>query len=150
MVAVAKRPPGPRRRDWTGAFLQVLANEGTVTAACVAAKVGRSTVYRRRSEDPAFAEAWDDIDAAVVDVLEHEAVRRALEGSDRMLEFVLKAKRPEVYRDNVRLEHSGLPAGVTAEELRDAQRHAEARRRAESMTDEELDAFMLGAGATSG
>jgi hypothetical protein len=77
-VPIVVKPRGLRRRDWTRAFLQALANEGTVAAACTAAKIGRSTVYRRRREDEAFAEAWDDIDAAVVDVLEREAVRRAL------------------------------------------------------------------------
>ncbi len=39
------------------------------------------------------------------DVLEDEAVRRALAGSDTLLMFLLRARRPEKCRENVRVEH---------------------------------------------
>jgi hypothetical protein len=34
---------------------------------------------------------------------------RALDGSDRLLMFVLKARRPEKYRDNFTVRHSARP-----------------------------------------
>jgi len=42
-----------------------------------------------------------------VQVLENEARRRAFMGSDLLLIFLLKAARPNVYQDNMRLVHAG-------------------------------------------
>jgi hypothetical protein len=39
--------------------------------------------------------------------LELEARRRAMTTSDVLLIFLLKALRPTIYRENVRLEHTG-------------------------------------------
>jgi hypothetical protein len=65
-----------------------------------ASGVSRATAYRFRGHDRAFAEAWDDAIEEAVDMLELEAHRRAIEGSDRLLMFVLRALRPEKYREN--------------------------------------------------
>lgn len=97
--------------------------------ACSAAGVGRATAYEHKAADPEFAAAWEDAIEEAVEALETEARRRAIEGveqpivsggeiiatvqrySDTLTIFLLKAHRPERYRDNVRLEHTG-PAGV--------------------------------------
>jgi hypothetical protein len=42
-----------------------------------------------------------------VDTLENVAWERAIEGSDRLLQFLLAAHRPEVYSHRARVEHSG-------------------------------------------
>lgn len=105
-------------------FLETLAATGNVSAAARAAGIARSTCYRIRRADPDLAEAWTDAIEEAVDVLEAEARRRALEGverplvgagklirdddgkvvmvreyNDRLLEFLLKALRPDKYRD---------------------------------------------------
>jgi transposase-like protein len=110
-----------RKRAWLAAFEE----QGTVVAACKAASVGRSTTYEWRQKDEAFALAWADIEEATTEAMEREAYRRAVEGvseplvsagrlvtntqkySDTLLIFMLKARRPERYRDNVKVEHSG-------------------------------------------
>ena len=59
--------------------------------------MGRSTAYLWRREDPEFAAKWDDAVADGIDLLEDEARRRALEGSDKLLMFLLERRRPEVW-----------------------------------------------------
>lgn len=117
----ADEAPDTRKRAWLEAFEQ----EGTVVLACKASGVGRSTVYEWRQSDEAFALAWHDIEEATTEAMEREAYRRAVEGvaeplvsagkhvcdvkkfSDTLLIFMLKARRPERYRDNIKVEHAG-------------------------------------------
>jgi hypothetical protein len=87
--------------------LAALRETGAVRYACQAAAVGRSTAYRHRQADEGFALAWADALEDACDELEAEARRRAKEGSDQLLMFLLKAHRPAVYRDSHRVEHSG-------------------------------------------
>lgn len=123
------RNRGPATPDWTQRFLDELRTTRMVTAACHSAGVGRSTVYERRGSDPAFAERWAEIDLEITDALEREAFRRAAIGtergvyyqgeevarerefSDTLLIFLLKARKPKTYRENVRLEHTGEDGG---------------------------------------
>lgn len=101
-----------RQTRWTrkkARFLDAYRACGMVSEAARRVKVGRSTVYEWRKEDPAFAAAWDDIDAALADELEAEAIRRAKAGSDTLLIFLLKGLKPERYRERVQadLQHHG-------------------------------------------
>jgi hypothetical protein len=100
-----------KRREWKPAFLSAFADTGMVTAACEAAGVARRTVYAARHADEAFAAAWDEIEERSTEDLEQVAVRRAREGSDTLLIFLLKSRRPGVYRENVRMEHTGAGGG---------------------------------------
>lgn len=104
-------------------FLTTLTAACNVTAACKAAGIGRQTAYQWREDDPLFAEAWRDALEEAVDGLEKEAWRRAVEGvdrpivyqgvvtgsyreySDRMMEILLKAHRPEKYIERTRSEN---------------------------------------------
>lgn len=107
-------------------FLETLeANGGNITAACKTARYPRRTAYEAREADPVFAKAWDEAVERGIDALEDEALRRANDGtlkpvfyqgskcgsvreySDTLLIFMLKAKRPLKFRDNVAIEHSG-------------------------------------------
>lgn len=99
--------PGTPGRPWQARFLAELRDTGAVRYACQAAGVGRSTVYRERQRDEQFALEWSDALEDSCDELEAEARRRARDGSDSLLMFLLKAHRPEVYRDAQRVEHSG-------------------------------------------
>ncbi len=98
-------------------FLEVLARTCNVTHAARTAGISRSRVYDIRKEDAEFAAAWDNAIEEGADALELEARRRALEGvkepvfykgevcghvlrySDTLLMFLLKAHRPEKYRE---------------------------------------------------
>lgn len=106
-------------------FLRVLADTCNVSEACRTANIGRTTAYEWREADPSFAAAWKDAEEAAADKLEREAWRRAVEGtdkpvtfqgvitatykeySDRMLEILLKAHRPEKFVEKSKVEHSG-------------------------------------------
>lgn len=124
--AMAKRTkPTPKKLgkprssgDWADAFLASLREEGNVREACKAADVHRTTAYDRRRDDPAFAAAWRDALDDAVDALEKEARARAKAQSDTLLIFLLKSHRPEVYREQVKLDHSVVVA--VAEEIVDA------------------------------
>ena len=99
-----------------------------ITESARAAGIGRRTAYEWRDADKEFRASWDDAEQEAADKLEREAWRRAVEGtdkpvtfhgeitttykeySDRMLELLLKAHRPEKYKERVANEHSG-PSG---------------------------------------
>jgi hypothetical protein len=98
---------------------------GMVTAACALMGISRQTAYEERQRNEGFAVAWHDVEERVVERMEREAVRRAVEGvetplvsagklvttvrtySDGLLQFMLKARRPETYRERVDLTHGG-------------------------------------------
>jgi hypothetical protein len=105
-------------------FLEVLRATCNVSEAARSIGVSRTAAYERRS-DAAFAMAWDEAEQEAADRLEREAWRRAAEGtkkpivykgkvtghyleySDRMLELLLKAHRPDKFRERVSTEVSG-------------------------------------------
>ena len=106
-------------------FLLSLAEGNTIGVACKEGGVAVATVYRHREQDDSFAALWEEALEAGVQVLEQEARRRAVDGveepvfwqgqvvghvrkmSDTLLIFLLKAKRPAVYRENTRVELTG-------------------------------------------
>lgn len=97
-----------KTKKWDRAhWLRIYEEKGTVTAACKSVGISRQTAYTERKDNPEFAAAWDRAEAAVTDVLEKTAVERALEGSDRLMEFMLKARRPGTYRETVSVKHGG-------------------------------------------
>jgi hypothetical protein len=111
------------------AFLAQLADGHAVKNACKTAGIGRTTAYDLRDADEAFAARWREAEAEGVEVLEQEAFRRAVQGidkpivfqgvvtdtvreySDTLLIFLLKAKRPGVYREHFRHEVTGADGG---------------------------------------
>jgi hypothetical protein len=86
---------------WERAFLETLRTHGVVTAACLTANIERSTAYRARERDEGFAKLWDDALDQACDLLEFEAKKRAMQGSDTLLIFLLKAHRPDKYRERL-------------------------------------------------
>lgn len=109
--------------------------------------ISRRGVYQHREASTDFAEAWDDALEEACDLLEGEARRRAYEGtqepvfykgeecgrirkySDTLTIFLLKAHRPEKYRENFKVEHSGPAGGAIPIEMEAALR---------SLSDEKL------------
>jgi hypothetical protein len=99
--AVSAEPPtaGPVRQTAKDRALSKFIEIGTVKGACVAAGVPRRTWYNWMESDESFAARVLAASEDVVDELEQEAIARAKNGSDTLLMFLLKARRPAVYRD---------------------------------------------------
>jgi hypothetical protein len=66
--------------------------------------VSRDAPYKRARGSPAFAERWARAREDAIDTLDAEARRRALTGSDTLLMFLLRAHRPGLYRDTLRID----------------------------------------------
>jgi hypothetical protein len=150
-------PPTSIQHPQKRAFLAAYAEVGTITHAAQAAGIYRGTVYEWCESDPAFADAWDAAKEAFADLLEREARRRAVDGveeyvlhhgkvlrdpetgeylkrrtySDRLMELMLRAKRPAEYRDRTSTELSG-PDGAPLS----------IHSRVAGMSDEELDSLL--------
>ena len=131
---------------WRSVFLERLKATGNITLAAAGAGVTRQNVYQTRSRNKTFRRQWDEALEQAVDLLAGEARRRAtgmkrdvwyagkVVGtenvySDALLMFLLKAHRPTLYRDNVKVDHSGgmdVTGGrkVTFEFVRPAEQQA--------------------------
>ena len=122
-------PPTRPWPSWAQTFLDLFAQTGNVMLSARGSGVDRTTPYELRGRDAAFAAAWAEADEASTQVLEAEARRRAMATSDRLLLFLLQARRPEVYRTNARIELAGDGGGpirteVVPEGLSDHERQA--------------------------
>jgi hypothetical protein len=118
------------RQRARAAFLAELAQRGNVSAACAAAALSRAWFYEHRAADPVFAAAWDAALETAIDAMELEARRRAVEGvekpligrigkdqdgiitvvreySDSLMALLLKAHRPDKYRERQEVQHTG-------------------------------------------
>ena len=98
-------------RQQKRAFLEAFARCGNVTTAARIAEVTRTNVYRWQEHDAEFLAAFHEAEAQSTEVLEEEAQRRAMESSDTLLIFLLKARAPEKYRDTVTQRHVGASGG---------------------------------------
>lgn len=120
----------PQKR---AAFLEaVAATGGNITRACKVSKLSKRAVYDWRNAEEKFKDEWEAALELGLDSLEDEARRRAHDGvskpvfhqgkkcgviqeySDTLLIFMLKAGRPDKYRERVDMKHSGR---VTLEQL---------------------------------
>ena len=88
-----------RAYPWARDFLTVFAMTGNNTAACELAGISYSTYKTaiKRSDD--FAELYETCREVSIDRLEARARERAEKDSDRLMELLLKALRPEKYRE---------------------------------------------------
>jgi len=109
------------------AFFHHLGRTGSVTVAANRAQLRRTTLYQRRQEDDAFAERWARALDLGVERLQDNAMNRALNGTpkpvwrngqqvgsvqqfdNRLLQFLLKAHRPDLYGDRGHAAAPGLP-----------------------------------------
>lgn len=116
---IPKRVGRPREgtADWAPSFLENLVEGVTIDEAAKKANVHPTTVYKRRREDETFRKAWNEACDIGTRLLEQEAQRRAYRGieekvfhkgvecgtirrySDTLLIFLLKARKPEKYRE---------------------------------------------------
>ena len=85
-------------------FLNAYSIGGSLSAAARACGMARNNPYRWKEESKAFTEALAVAKEYGVQHLEDWALARAMDTknpSDRLVEFLLKAARPEVYRERV-------------------------------------------------
>ena len=105
------------------AFLEDFKLWANISSACRVAAVERNTYYLWLERDEQFALAVKQADAAATERLEREAYRRAVEGSpykrtsywhgepvgtdekieysDNLLMLLLRARRPDLYREKI-------------------------------------------------
>lgn len=109
-------------------FLEKLEVAGNVSEAARETPFSRETFYKWKHKNKNFCAKWDRAVEIAIDRMEREAYRRAVEGiptpviyqgqitgtyltySDRLMELLLKAHRPEKYKDRSSTELSG-PGG---------------------------------------
>ena len=123
------RGPGraPMPAAQVNAFFHHLGRTGSVTVAANRAQLRRTTLYQMRQEDDAFAERWARALDLGVERLQDNAMNRAMNGTpkpvwrngqkigsvqqfdNRLLQFLLKAHRPDLYGDRGHAAAPGLP-----------------------------------------
>ncbi len=121
--------------DRKSIFLAALRWHGNVSAAAQTAGYSRRHFYHLRQSDATFAADWADALEGAADRFELEAVRRAVDGveetrfyqgaaigavqrySDRLLMFLLKARRPGVF--DARMRAGVHPQGDSDDVIRD-------------------------------
>ena len=108
----ASRARACRLARWQAVFLRALRHNPNVTAAFRAAHISNFTAYKYREQDEAFAAKWNEALDASVDEVEETAFRIAKDGDNQMIQFVLKAFRPERYRETSRMEIDTRLCGV--------------------------------------
>lgn len=129
---------GPPLPVWRAGFLAALAVSGNISQAARAVQLSRGHVYRVRADNPDFASEWDEALRTATDALEEEA-RKLATGhyvsfkfnpktgapllhpetgqpySERvvvpgLLQLLLKAHRPELFGDKLRLDTGSPPS----------------------------------------
>lgn len=98
---------GVRDESWHAKFLELFGYSMNVVLSAKGAGVDRATVYKHRKADPDFAAAMDEAKEEAVERLEADAYERAKKMSDTLLIFLLKAHKPQMYRENIQQQHTG-------------------------------------------
>jgi len=123
------RTPTPKRglrhdKRTREALIAEFKRVGRVDLACAAAGCSRDSHYEWLKTIPEYADAFAEAEKQAIGLLEDEAHRRAYRGtmkpinvggkvvyivefSDRLMEFILKARAPEKYGDRRELTHKG-------------------------------------------
>lgn len=105
-------------------FLDTLRKTVNVTLAAQSVGISSGTAYRHKKEDILFSERWDEALQEGIDLLEHRAHERAFQGvdepvfhkgdivghvtkySDGLTMFLLKAHRPDKYRERSQVDQN--------------------------------------------
>lgn len=137
---MSELPPTTYKTDHPkkAAFLAAYARTGNISAATRAADIWRGSHHAWIKDDPEYAAAFAEAKEQAIEAMEAEALRRATVGieegvwykgkrvgaerrvSDTLLIFLLKGARPDKYRENQKIEHSGPGGGAIPIDVRDA------------------------------
>lgn len=106
-------------------FLEALEKTASVTKSCELSAIARRSVYEWRDDDEEFRAKWDAALELGTDALEDEAIRRAMHGTDKpvyqggelvghireysdtLTIFMLKARRPDKFKERTAHELTG-------------------------------------------
>ena len=94
-----KRKVTPPELTPKEAFLSALSKAANVSLACQESAISRQTAYRWKDEDKEFSSNWDQALDDGVDMLEGIALNRARKNSDTLMMFLLRAHKPQKYRE---------------------------------------------------
>ncbi|HEU0218945.1 MAG TPA: hypothetical protein VFQ90_19975 [Stellaceae bacterium] len=125
-----------RTRKNRAAFLTALAAGNSVATAAEIAGIGRASAYDWRDADLDFANDWDDAVERSVDALEDVARARAVAGSDLLLIFLLRHRRPGTYRE---MRPSAAVVALSAEDLQILEQGRRIKAMTETEIQEEID-----------
>lgn len=106
--------PYPNTGEWKEPFLASLRECPNVLKAAKAAGTSRRNVYKARKNSKTFAAAWDEAFQEGIDKIEGVAMSNALDSDPKnnsMRMFMLKAWRPERYKETVQNEITGKDGG---------------------------------------
>lgn len=109
---MARRAPqggGPEyspeeRREIMVRFLRHYAKTGVLSYSADYAGTTVKTIRRWLKNYPKFKEKFEEMQDRFVDSLEMVAIERAREKSDTLMSLLLRANRPEKYRDNIKMD----------------------------------------------
>jgi hypothetical protein len=125
-----KRTPAAREK-----FLEALRTGASHAVAAEAAGLSRALVYNWRNDDPVFEKDWSEAEETGTDRLEQAILERAVKGTqkevyqggqlvgtvtehhDTLAIFMMKARRPEKYKDRVHTELTGKDGGPIQHEV---------------------------------
>ena len=102
---------------WQSVFLSSFRQSGNITRSAEAAEVTRQAVFYAHKRDPEFRALYEEAKEESIERLEDVARKRATESSDNLLIFLLKAMRPDVYREIVRNENINVNMNANLERL---------------------------------
>lgn len=89
-------------------FLVALGKHGVIGRSADAAHISRETVRLWRKNDVyGFRQRYEDVSLDLTEELEDGAMDSARRGNQVDRIFLLKARKPEVYRDHMKVEHGG-------------------------------------------
>lgn len=93
-------PQDKIREEMKKAFLEAYAATALVRTAADIVGVPNTTLYGWRAQDPEFAEEWDrTTHTLILPQLEQAAIERAMDKSDLLLIFLMKAYNRKMYDD---------------------------------------------------
>lgn len=102
-VKAMKADEVKRRQE---SFLHAYSLTGSLQHAEMASKISRQNHYLWMREDPTYKERFDRARVEAIDSLESEAFKRAMQGSDTLLMFLLKGNAPGKYRDSMKIDNN--------------------------------------------
>ena len=114
------------------AFLAAYANSGNIRSASRAIKMDRTNHHLWMKDNSVYQEAFHLAELEAGEYLEELAMSRAQAGSDVMIIFMLKGKKPDVYRERSSVDFKG-----------DLKHGGKITLSVEEYTDEELDSLPL-------
>lgn len=85
-------------------FLEKLSECAVVSHACAEAGISPVALYAWRRDDADFRAAWEEALALGLLAIEDKATEFAMAGSEKLMMFILAARKPEVYGQRQSIE----------------------------------------------